>query len=246
MAELARREDVLAHAAHELRTPLAAIRSAAEVSLASPRRPEEYEGTLSDVLEECDTLQELVAALLTLYESEADRLRAFGDQVALDALVQKTAAAFRPAAEASGVKLTATTSPAVIEGSEIRLRQALNNLLDNALKHVSAGGCIEISMRTVQDDEWIEIVVKDDGIGIPIEEQPKIFERFYRGASDRHGERASKGFGLGLPLVRAIVESHGGTIGVESEAGCGAAFTILLPLTRGKTGIDSRDLENAI
>jgi signal transduction histidine kinase len=243
-AELARREDVLAHAAHELRTPLAAIRSAAEVSLASPRRLEEYEATLGDVLEECDTLQELVAALLALYESEADRLRAFGDQVALDVLVDKTADAFRPAAESSGVKLVATTSPALIEGSEIRLRQALNNLFDNALKHVSAGGRIEVSMRSVLDDGWIEIAVKDDGIGIPIEEQPKIFDRFYRGESDRRGDRASKGFGLGLALVKAIVESHGGTIRVESEPGQGAAFVLLLPLVRGDSDIDSNGIED--
>lgn len=230
-AELARREDVLAHAAHELRTPLAAIRSAAEVSLATPRQPEEYEATLGDVLEECDTLQDLVAALLALYESEADRLRKFEDRVALDALVEKTAAAFRPAAEANGVRLIATTSPAVVEGSEIRLRQALNNLLDNALKHVSPGGRIEIAMRTIGGG-LVEIAVEDDGIGIPVEEQPKIFERFYRGASDRHGDRASKGFGLGLALVRAIVESHGGTIRVESEPDRGATFLISLPLAK--------------
>jgi signal transduction histidine kinase len=235
-AELARREDVLAHAAHELRTPLAAIRSAAEVSLVTPRQPAEYEATLGDVLEECDTLQELVAALLALYESEADRLRNFEDRVPLDSLVEKTAAAFRPAAEANGVRLIAATSPAVIEGSEIRLRQALNNLLDNALKHVSPGGQIQLDMRTIGDGAFVEIAVKDDGIGIPIEEQPKIFERFYRGASDRHGDRASKGFGLGLALVRAIVESHGGSIRVESEPGQGAAFLISLPLAKGAAG----------
>lgn len=243
-AELARREDVLAHAAHELRTPIAAIRSAAEVSLASPRESEEYEATLSDVLEECDTLQELVAALLALYESEADRLRTFGDQVSLDVLIEKTAAAFGPAAEANGVRLVATTSPAVVEGSEIRLRQALNNLLDNALKHVSAGGRIEISMKTLAPGGQVQIAVTDDGIGIPIEEQPKIFDRFYRGASDRHGDRASKGFGLGLALVLAIVESHGGTIRVESEPGRGASFLIVLPLVRDRAEADAGDLED--
>lgn len=224
--ELAKREDVLANAAHELRTPLASIRSAAEVALVSRREPEEYEATLGDVVDECDSLQELVDQLLTLSDSEADRVRIYGERVQLDELVERTADAYKSAAESGGVEFRCTTAPVNVEGSYVRLRQALVNLLDNALKHVEPGGKIEVDLRRQPDA--VELVVRDDGPGIAEEDQTRIFDRFFRGREDRRSGK--KGFGLGLPIVRAIVESHGGRIDVESRPGEGAAFRILLPL----------------
>ena len=231
-AELDRREDVLANAAHELRTPVAAIRGGAEVTLASHRTADEYENVLTDVIEECESLEELIRRLLLLSESEADRLRIQGERVALADLVGKAASRFAPAAESGGVTLRSRVIPAEVEGSANHLRQVFNNLLDNALKHVSPGGHIDVAMAIRPERDQVEITVQDDGVGIAVSDQPRIFERFFRCESSRRGEKATKGFGLGLAICKTVIDSHGGTIVVESEPGHGTTFQITLPLAR--------------
>ncbi|MFN0020273.1 MAG: sensor histidine kinase [Pirellulaceae bacterium] len=242
---LRQKHDFLANAAHELRTPLAAIRSSVEVALGGDRSVLEYQELLGEVIDECSSLELLVNQLLILAESDADRLKLYSDRVALDKLLASGVEMFRGAAEFKGLRLRSSPFPPVaVAGNRNSLRQVVNNLLDNAIKftsqhhgagNVQANGDTmsagEIFVEMERDDEHnkARIRISDNGPGIPPEHLPQIFERFYRVDKARSREEAG-GSGLGLSICRAIIDAHCGTIDVSSTAGKGTTFIITLPL----------------
>jgi heavy metal sensor kinase len=215
-----------ADAAHELRTPLAVMRSAAEVALRSPRDIEHYRRTLEDQLEEIDRLTRLAEGLLFLCRGDAGLLPAARRTVRLDGVIRVAADHMRAVAGVKGLTITVDgTAPCGVEGDEDQLRRLLFNLLDNAVKYTPAGGTITIRLEHL--DRMAGVVVADTGVGIPAEHLPRLFDRFYRVDPARGTE--SDGTGLGLAISRAIAEAHGGTINIESTPGLGTRVTLLLP-----------------
>ncbi len=226
---LSRRDDFVANAAHELRTPLAAIRSTAEVALGVHRTPGEYEGILEDVIDECSSLDHLVNQLLLLSESEADRIRIHGERVALDEVVAHSVDMFAAVAESQEIEFQTRLAPAVVEGNRHSLRQVINNLLDNALKFTPAGGRIEVTLEQQSSPQETVLQVANTGPGIPPHELGLVFERFYQCDKSRSSQNGRRGTGLGLSICKNIVEAHNGRIQVESRPNELTVFTVTLP-----------------
>jgi heavy metal sensor kinase len=215
-----------ADAAHELRTPLTALKGEMEVALRAARSPEEYRLVLHSGLEEVEHLIRLVEDLLLFSRSAA----AFGpppERVELEPLVLEALEAGARRAQGTGVTVRADAlEPAAILGDAGALRRALGNLVDNAIKYTPAGGKVELSLLV--GEAQARIVVRDTGIGIDPADAARIFDPFVR--LDAARSRDAGGAGLGLALVRAIVDAHGGAIAVDSASGAGSRFTISLPL----------------
>jgi heavy metal sensor kinase len=228
---LKQKNDFLANAAHELRTPLAAIRSTIEVSLSNKRSPQEYEQLLADVLEESASLEVLVNQLLLLSETEADSLRIHGERVDFRAVVDGAVEMFRGVAEYRGIQLEANELPVLsVEGNRHHLRQVLNNLLDNALKFTPPGGRVRVVLRRDDIEGRAVLEVNDTGLGIPAGDLQCVFDRFFRCDRSRRRDSETRGTGLGLSICQAIVNAHGGKISVHSETARGTTFTVSLPL----------------
>ncbi|HEY2908871.1 MAG TPA: ATP-binding protein [Gemmataceae bacterium] len=224
---LQRSREFNAHAAHELRTPLAAIQSSVEVTLLVDRTVEEYKEELLDLLEEFDRLRLLVNQLLLLAEGDAGRLGQGREPVRLDELVRRAIEMFQAVAESEGIRLAVGTFDALaLAGDATALRQVVNNLLDNAVKFTPSGGSITVDL-TAEAHECV-LRVADTGAGIASADLPHIFEPFFRSEKLQLSERSHRGTGLGLSICRAIVEAHDGTIGAESAPGRGATFTVRL------------------
>lgn len=231
------KRDFLANAAHELRTPLAAIRSSVEVALNGERSPEEYEELMVDVIEECGALEALVNQLLLLSETEAELPAAKFDRVDLNELVLKAVDMFSGVAEARGVKIrTGRVDYAAVNGNRGHLRQVLNNLLDNAVKYSPAGGEVEVEVKV--DEPNVRLRVADTGTGISAEEQQHIFQRFFRAESARTRSPGVGGTGLGLSICQSVVQNHGGEIECESVVDRGTTFTVILPLAAASSTHD--------
>jgi signal transduction histidine kinase len=242
---LQQKHDFLANAAHDLRTPLAAIRSSVEVALTSARTDEDYRELLGVVIEQCSALQTLVNQLLLLSESDADRLQIDETPVALDEVVSRVVEMFEGVAEDKGVELRVSELPPVaVPGNRHHLRQVISNLLDNAIKFTAARadgegcspgdkshrGCVEVGLEDDQNERVVRLKIRDNGIGIGPADLPYIFDRFYRADKARARDGVAGGTGLGLSICKAIVDAHGGQISVESHPGKGATFTVTLPL----------------
>lgn len=228
-AYLRERRDFVANSAHELRSPLAAIRSTVEVALNSGRSLAEYEELLTGIIEECSSLETLVNQLLLLAETDADRLKLHGERVSLDDLVRRSADMFDAVAESRGIVMeVGPLDPIQMEGNALHLRQVVNNLLDNAIKFTPAGGKITVRLEHSAPNQ-ARLVVCDTGAGIAPEDVAHIFERFFRGDRSRDRRGIQHGSGLGLSICQAVVAAHGGTIRVESHVGSGTTFTVLLP-----------------
>lgn len=226
---LAQRRDFLANAAHELRTPLAAIRSTAEVSLGAERSADEYQELLVEIIEECALLEGLVNQLLLLAETESDRLRITGERVDMSAVAAKAIGMFESVAETNGLTLSASLQPELtVEGNAHHLRQVVNNLIDNALKFTPAGGKVTVRLRAERGDAVFSVA--DNGPGIPPEDMPHIFDRFFRGDRSHSHEGGRTGTGLGLSICQAVVQAHGGRIAVETNVNRGTKFIVALPL----------------
>jgi heavy metal sensor kinase len=230
-AYLEQNRDSLANAAHELRTPLAAIRSSIEVCLNEDRSSEDYKDLLANVIEQCSSLETLVNQLLLLAETEADRLKTVGNYVDFHHLIERCIDMFRGVADFKGIKLVLEPlPPTFLEGNRHHLRQLLNNLVDNALKFTSEGETVTVALRRDEAARRCILTVADTGPGIPPQELPHIFERFYRGDKSRQRDQLTKGTGLGLCICQAVVHAHGGTIGVSSQVNQGTTFSVTLPL----------------
>jgi signal transduction histidine kinase len=236
-----RNREFVAHAAHELRSPLAAIHSSVEVALNRVRSPEEYSALLGEVMEECHYLSNLVNRLLILAEGDAGRLASRDQTTRLDKIVRESLDMFEPVAEARGIGLRAAPLAALhVNGDESHLRQVVRNLLDNAIKFSPPGGTVTVELRADADSRQARIIVQDEGMGIPSQDLPHIFERFYRGDKSRQREPGRGGSGLGLSICQTIVQALKGDIAVTSRVGAGSTFTVSLPLAVSKDELCSR------
>ncbi len=212
---------------HELKTPVALIKGYADTLLREDARwdQEIVQESLGVILEETDRLNQLIDNLLDASRLQAGALALEMDQVALDALAERVVTHFRTQTDSHEIVTDFPADFPVVRGDAARLEQVLNNLLSNAIKYSPDGGRVEISGRALPGEAVV--TVTDQGVGIPLEEQTRIFERFFRGSRERH--QRTPGAGLGLYLVKAIIEAHGGRIWVESSPGEGAAFSFALP-----------------
>ncbi len=226
---LAHHHHLLANVAHELRSPLAAIRSSTEVALNQDRSPEEYRELLESIVDECSHLGNLVQQLLLLSECDAGRLERTNDPVRLDSIVRKAIDMFQGVAETQGVELRAAQLDEVwVCGDSGHLRQVVLNLIDNALKF-ARGGSVKILVTSDPITRQAQLAVVDTGSGIEPKHLPHIFERFYRVRQLPEQSKRS-GSGLGLSICQALIEAHGGSIKVESKLGVGTRFLVSLPL----------------
>lgn len=214
----------LADVSHELRTPLTVIKA----NLGLMRRMSKPDADLLDDIEaEADRLTRMVESLLLLARAEAGRLPLNLAPVDLDALLFDTLAGFQAlAAEKVRLEL-ADWQPVRVVADPDRIKQVLVNLVSNAIKYTPPGGVVTLSLTA--DQTHARLTVRDTGPGIPPEDLPHIFDRFYRAEKSRTRHKEG-GFGLGLSIAYWIVRGHGGTIEVESQLGQGTDFTVLLPL----------------
>lgn len=222
----------MADAAHELRTPLTVVRSRAEVALQRTRSPDEYVQSLRAIERETERLGGIVEDLLMLARADAgerpiERRRVFLDDLTLDA-----AGSARIIADRKAVRLEVDDfEEAAMNGDPTLLRQLVLILLDNAIKFTDAGGVVRVGVRTVGSSTTL--TVTDTGIGIPPEQIPHVFERFYRGDAARtrgsSNGGGSDGVGLGLSIAQWIADEHDGSIRIESESGQGARVTVQFP-----------------
>jgi signal transduction histidine kinase len=230
-AFITQNRDFLANAAHELRSPLAAIRSSVEVGLNHGRSAEEYTAILMDVMEEITRLAGLINRLLTLAEADAGRLAGRNQVARLEKLVTEAVLMFDAVADARGVKLTTgKMEPALVTGGDTNLRQVVRNLIDNAIKYNRDNGEVVVELHTDARKKLAVLTVRDTGIGIDEDVLPRVFERFYREDKARSREQERGGYGLGLSICKTIVDALQGKITVTSEKGKGSTFTVTLPL----------------
>jgi signal transduction histidine kinase len=168
--------------------------------------------------------------LLLLAESDSGSMPIGSKAVALDQLAQHSVDMFRGAAEERGLELSAgNLNPTTVLGDAGRLRQVVNNLIDNSLKFTPAGGRIRVALLASADAERIVLRVSDTGEGIAAEDLPHVFDRFYRGDKSRRRDDRTCGNGLGLSICQSIVAAHEGEIRVESTVGEGSVFEVALP-----------------
>jgi heavy metal sensor kinase len=218
-----------ADASHELRTPVAIIRTTAEVIRKKPRSEKEYAAALDRILAESERTTELVEDLMALARADANVEDLALEPVELAELTQTACAEARVLAEAAGIRLTnAGLIQCTVPGDYRALRRLLLILLDNAIKYSKPGGEVQVYLSLCQRERRTAMLeVRDHGIGIAPEDLPHIFERFYRASKDR--SRKVDGVGLGLSIAESIASRHGGEIQVESSPGVGSTARVLLP-----------------
>ncbi|TRZ97527.1 MAG: HAMP domain-containing protein [Nitrospiraceae bacterium] len=215
-----------ADASHELRTPLTVMKGETELALRRARPAEDYRLVLESSLEEIDRMVRIVDELLFLSRADLGEVRIESQPVRLDALVEDTQRQAAVLGQELDVQVRAgTVEPVTVRGDELRLRELLLNLVDNAVKYSRPGGKVEIALA--RDGATARLSVTDDGIGISAEAQARIFDRFYR--ADDARAHAREGTGLGLAICKWIVEAHHGRIEVQSTVGQGSRFTVVLP-----------------
>jgi signal transduction histidine kinase len=213
-----------ADAAHELRTPLSIMRGELELLASEGGLPVSVQEALGTILDETARLGQIVGNLIALSHLDSIAGKRTHRAVDLGALAAETIDQMRLLAEEKGISLDCRSAPGILAaGDRDRLKQVLVNLLDNAIKYTPSGGNVQVTVGL--DAERVVLAVSDNGIGIPAEHGPLIFDRFYRVATDR-GE---VGAGLGLAIVKAICAAHGGTVSVDSFTGTGSTFRVSLP-----------------
>lgn len=217
-----------ADVSHELRTPLTILRGETEVGLKWAKEPEEFRELLQSSLDEIKRMSDIIEYLLDLSRLEEGELPLNLQELELQEFLHDLMQQTRLLAEKRGVSLSfAGTTPVFVRGDQLRLRQVFLNLLDNAVKYTQSGGKVELSLSS--DSGYAKVAVADTGPGIPAEDLPCIFDRFYR--VDKARNRAHGGTGLGLSLVKSLTEAHNGKIEVTSELSKGTVFTVYLPLS---------------
>jgi two-component system phosphate regulon sensor histidine kinase PhoR len=207
------------------------MRGEAEVLLLKPRSPEEYQEALVHFIEEFDRLNQMISDLILLSKFDASQMELKMAPLRLDLLLKVLGDLFRVLAEQKGLAFEVEApEEVVLAGDKARLQQLFTNLIDNAIKYTSKGS-IRITLEKERDSLLVRI--RDTGIGIPKEEQDKIFKRFYR--VDKSRSKESGGVGLGLNIAEWIARAHHGRIEVESVLNQGSTFTVYLSLPPNPT-----------
>jgi signal transduction histidine kinase len=214
--------------AHDLRTPLTSIRGYTDILLRYKNRPDMFEEFLNIISKESIRLGELLNDYLDLAKIEGGMLKLKGEPINIKGIISDSLATYRGEAANNEISLKSSIAEniPVIIADDSKIRQVLSNLLSNAVKYTPKGGIVTVS--ALKKDDFVEVSIEDTGSGIPKEHHEKIFEKFVQ--LDDRGGKIKKGTGLGLPIVKNIVEVHGGKVWVESEAGKGAKFIFTLPI----------------
>lgn len=229
------RAEFVANVSHELKTPVTAVKGFAETllegALYNSRACEEF---VSIIAEEAERLNRLINDLLSLSRIESRELMLRLESLELGPEIKQIVDKLKPRFQKKelGLSVAVPGHPVIVRADRDRMEQVLLNLLENSLMYTPSGGHVEVG---VQDESNMVVVsVKDTGIGIPPDDLPRIFERFYR--VDRARSRKLGGTGLGLAIVKHLVEAHGGKVWVESELGKGSQFYFTLPKDKAATG----------
>jgi heavy metal sensor kinase len=220
-------QQLLADISHELRTPLTVLKGKQEVALNKKRSQEEYAAVLRINLEEIYKMSQLVENLLILAQLEKKSDISAAQPVDLTGIISRVVNDMQILADQKNISLSFIPDGDIfIKADENQVSRVFFNIIDNAIKYTKNNGKVEVSMY--KDKAYIGIEIRDTGIGIKEEELLHIFDRFYRADESR----SSPGFGLGLSIVKSIIDAHKGEIRVESKLQEGTAFDVLLPLSR--------------
>jgi len=221
------KRNMIADVAHELRTPLSNIRGYLEAARDGVIKPDA--GTFRSLDEEVTLLSRLVDDLQELSLAEAGELKLVCQAENIGELIKQTVAGVQTQATTKGLSVSIDLADKLLLTNidSQRISQVLRNLLENAIAYIAKGGTIMVMAR--QEGSWVEVAVIDTGEGIPAEDLPYVFERFYR--VDKSRARATGGSGLGLTIAKRLVEAHGGKIEAQSEPGKGSRFAFTLPVS---------------
>ena len=227
------RNQFVSNASHEFKTPLSTMKILIETLMyQDPVDPVMTKDFLGDVNKEIDRLNRIVSDLLTLVNIDSGAMKLNLVEVDLSALLQEQVKRLSPLARENGIELECSARDSLfVTGDQLKLQQVIYNVIDNAIKYTPRGG--EVHCALSRSGRMAVIRIADTGVGIPAEDLPHIFDRFYR--VDKARSRETGATGLGLSIVKQILLSHGGTIVPESTLGKGTTFTIQLPLAARKS-----------